>query len=156
MYSPYSRAFSGEFTRPRRKSSPKTRIEASGVRSSWETLETKSFFISESRISRAVVRNTSARAPSSTTPRASDRVTLKAKLARAHCCGVEVRPRRASRQSVKRKENGRVISPSVTVPGSAGQIVWPALSRTETTTSPAGAESGNESSTARGSTWSRK
>ena len=50
IYSPYSRTFSSEAKRPRRMYSPKTRMEASGVRSSCDTLETKSLFICESRI----------------------------------------------------------------------------------------------------------
>jgi hypothetical protein len=88
MYSPYSRAFSGALARPSRRNSPNTRMEASGVRSSCETLETNSVFICESLVARAAFRSASTRPPTSTAVMSSESDRLKPKVKWAHSSGV--------------------------------------------------------------------
>ena len=56
--------------------SPKTRIEDNGVRSSWETLETNSFFMADSFISRIAVRSVRAIPAISTAASRADSVML--------------------------------------------------------------------------------
>ena len=110
MYSPYSRALSMPPKRPRRRNSPKTWIEASGVRSSCETLETNSFFICDSFISREAKRRASMRPQRSTAASADDSPRLRAKLRCASSAAVACRVASATFQSVNTKPNGRRAS----------------------------------------------
>jgi len=113
MYSPYSRILSGSVTRPSRRNSPNTRIEASGVRSSCETLETKSLFIADSLTSREATRRTSRIAASSATARPTEKATLIMKLRRASSSGVVWRSETTRRQSVKTNDR-RLQTPRLT------------------------------------------
>ena len=88
--------------------SPKTRIDDNGVRSSWDTLETNSFFIADSFISRIAVRTVSAIPPRRTAASTADIVMLSAKLARAHFSGAANSPCRLRVQSVKMKSKWRL------------------------------------------------
>ena len=136
MYSPYSRTFSGDGTRPRRRSSAKTRIEASGVRSSWETLETKSDFICDSFTARLADRRDSRMPPISTMARSPDSVMLKAKLARAQRSGVDRGLCSDTVQSSKTNGKRRVTAAAPSsAPGGVIMMTPPRASRTVTTSS---------------------
>ena len=158
MYSPYSRDFSGLSTRPRRRNSAKTRMEASGVRSSCDTLETNSFFIRDSFISREAVRRARSTPPSSTAASAVERPTFSRKLRRATTAGVVWRLARPIFQSVKTGENDRSTSALRACPwsGPVEKTIRPLPSVTETMGSSSPERSASERLIAAGSRRARK
>ena len=76
MRRPYSTTLSAAVTRPRRRSSPNTAMDASGVRSSWDTPATKPFRIRESCRSRRAARHVSSTPPIAITAISVDRTQL--------------------------------------------------------------------------------
>ena len=126
MKPPYCAAFSASVTRPRRSSSPNAWIDASGVRSSCDTLEMKSLFNCDSRTSRDAVRTVYTVPPTSTMPSIADSPTLTMKCWRAISSAVGPWLCTATPQSRNTKSNGLVAA---NVPSGGGSSPFPVSGR---------------------------